>query len=71
VPVVNDVEGSERSNPFGEIAALLVTLGLDFAVTLFSQAQEVVVLADDFAAGPGEVEREGWHVAAQVVDIED
>ena len=71
VAVVNDLEGPELGDLFGEIAAQLRTLRLDFAVALFAEAQEVVVLADDFAAGPREVEREGGHVAAEVVDVED
>jgi hypothetical protein len=71
VAVVNDLEGPECSDLFREIAAQRITLGLDFAVTLFAEAQEVVVLAYDFAAGPREVEREGGHVAAEVVDIKD
>ena len=40
-------------------------------VSLPAEAQEVVVLPDDLVAGPGEVQRERRHVAAEVVDVED
>jgi len=69
--VVDDFERAELGDLFGEIAAEGVAFGLDFAIALFAEAEEVVVLADDFAAGAGEVEREGGHVAAEVVHFKD
>ena len=42
----------------------------DPAVAVTAEAHEVVVLPDDLVAGPGEVERERRHVAAEVVDVE-
>ena len=51
--------------------ALLVAAFLLAALPVAAEAQEIVVLADDLAARAGEVEREGRHVAAQVVDVED
>ena len=44
---------------------------LDGRVAFAAQAQEVVVLRDDLATGAGEVQREGRHVAAEIVDVED
>ena len=43
----------------------------EFAVTFLAETEEVVVLAGDLAARPREVEGEGGHVAAQVIDVED
>jgi hypothetical protein len=41
------------------------------AEALLAQAQELEVLQDDLRPGPGEVQGEGWHVAAEIVHVED
>ena len=51
-----------RDHPAGDLHA---------PVAVATEAQEVVVLRDDLAARPGEVERERRHLAAEVVDAED
>ena len=38
---------------------------------MFSQADQLVVLADDLGGSLGEIEREGGLVGAEVVDVED
>ena len=48
-----------------------VRLQHDGAVAVLAEADELVVLADDLATRPGEVEREGGLVGAEVVDVED
>ena len=42
----------------------------DARVARSPEPHEVVVLAHDLVAGPGEVQREGGHVAAEVVHVE-
>ena len=44
---------------------------MDAAVALVAEPEEVVVLRDDLAGRPGEVDLEHRHVAAQVVHVED
>jgi hypothetical protein len=44
---------------------------VDAAVPLVTEPQEVVVAGDDLPGGPGEVDLEDRHVAAQIVDVED
>src|SRR5438034_865866 len=46
-------------------------VGHDGAVALLSEADELVVLADDLAGALGEVEGEGGLVGAKVVDVEN
>ena len=49
----------------------LARVALDSPVAVEAEAEEVVVLRDDLGAGPREVQREGRHVVAEVVDPED
>jgi len=44
---------------------------VDSAVAVEAEAHEVVVLGDDLAGGPGEVDLEDRHVAAEIGDMED
>ncbi len=69
--VVNDPEGPEAGDLFCEVLAQGITFILDFAVAFFAEAQEVVILADNFSTGAGKVERERGHVAAEVIHVED
>jgi hypothetical protein len=59
--------GDILGEPHGDVTAGL----LDTTVALEAEAQEVVVLRDHLGTRAGEVEREGRHVAAEVVDVED
>src|SRR4029077_4108708 len=49
----------------------VVTGVLDSAVAFETEAQKIVVLADDLAGRAREVQREGRHVAAQIVDVKN
>ncbi len=44
---------------------------LDALVSVATEAQEHVVLSDDLGTRPREVESEGRHVTAQILDVED
>ena len=59
--------GDLRRQPRGDVARV----ALHLPVAVEAEAEEVVVLRDDLGAGPREVEREGRHVVAEVVDPED
>src|ERR1700722_16094085 len=69
--VINNFEVSELGDLFGEITAQCMALVLHLAVAGFAEAEKIVVLADDLPARPGEVKREGRHVAAEIVDIKN
>ena len=69
--VVDDVERSHFSKLLAKIAGRIVTGLLDPAIALAPETQEIVILGDDLAAGTREIQGEGGHVAAQVIDPED
>ena len=60
---------------FGDLAGkfdghLLASL-VDGAISGLAQPDEVVILGDDLARRPREVDGQGGHGAAQVIDVED
>src|SRR5210317_285092 len=69
--VVDNLEDAELLDFVGEILGRVVAGLVDLAVSFNTQAQEIVILGNDLSAGAGEVQGEGRHVAAQVVDPED
>ena len=69
--IVDDLEVTELRDLGREVHRCVVA-GLMYAlVPLPTESHEVVVLGDHLAAGTGEVEREGRHVAAEIVHFED
>jgi len=69
--VVKDVEDTHLFNLSGNEHAVFLTGLVDAFVSLAAVAQEVVVLCDDLSAGPREVEGEGRHLSAEIVDVEN
>jgi len=65
------LEGPERRYFSGKLDGNLLTGLVDGAVAGFPETDEVVVLGDDLAGGAGEVDGQGGHGAAEVVDVED
>ena len=51
----------------GRVVAGLVNLAVAFA----AETQEVIILCDDLPPGAGKVQREGRHVAAKIIHIEN
>ena len=68
--VVDDLERSQLFDLVGDVLGRVVAGRVNLAVAFPAQSQEVVVLADDLAAGAREVQRDVAHVAAQVVHPE-
>ena len=67
----NDLEGPHLPDLLGKVLGCLVAGGVDAAVAVTAETQEIVVLGDGLAAGAREVQREGGHVAAEIIDVED
>ena len=55
----------------GEVVSGAGQVRHDGAVTVLSEADQLVVLADDLGSAFGKVQGEGRLVGAQVVDVED
>lgn len=69
-PVGQQPEGPEPSDAVCQAGRDSAGVLLNPAIALGAQAQEVVVLGDDLGARTGKVQREGRHLAAEVVDAE-
>src|SRR5215469_16716500 len=70
VAVTQQVEGTQLGDLGGEVLADVVARGVDAAVAVVAEPDEVVVAGDDLPGRAGEVDLEHRHVAAQVVDVE-
>ena len=66
-----ELEGAHLGDLRREARGDVAGVRLDAAVALEAESEEVVVLRDDLRAGSREVQREGRHVVAEVVDPED
>ena len=69
--VIHQLQRTKLGDLAGKPLCGVSTGLLDPRVALTAQPQEIVVLRDDLATRPAEVQREGRHVAAEVVHIED
>ncbi len=70
-PVAHELERSELGDLLRGVHREVAERLHHAAVPVATQPEEVVVLAHDLVPGTGEVQREGRHVAAQVVHVED
>src|SRR4051812_2058737 len=68
--VGDDMELGHAGQRSGDVQGDVLAGLLDHPVALAAQPQELEVLQHDLGARAGEVQREGGHVAAQVVDVE-
>jgi hypothetical protein len=62
---------AELLEGFGEVVCGAGQVGHDGAVSVLSEADELVVLANDLRCALGEIESEGGLVSSEVVDVED
>lgn len=62
---------AELLEGIGEVVCRAGEVRHDGAVTVLSEADELVVLGDDLGGSLGEVECEGGLICAEVVDVED
>jgi hypothetical protein len=71
VAAKDDIEDAYGPYSLGEVGGNGVRGVLDFLIPLFAEAKKIVIGTDDLPAGPREVEIEGRHLSAEVVDVED
>ena len=65
------LEGAQRGNFCGQVLGGPVAGRVELGVALAAKTHEIVVLRDDLPARAREVEGEGRHAAAEIVDVED
>src|SRR5579862_478349 len=69
--VVDDAERAHFAELGRDVLGGVITGVLDSAVAFETEPQKIVILANDLTGRTRKVQREGRHIAAEIVDVEN